>query len=814
MGSKARKRSARFYTDALIALGAAVLVYGLVKFAAAPPGLDWWLLALVTAVISVRVAIRIPSFKGEVTVYDAFIFISLFLHGPEAGALLAAIAGYGASVRCAKTKRSYAVNVTTMALSVFVAATVTRWLMSEALPELARQNDALGHFIFALGFVTLLYYFINTVTIAVAIAMRTGEPVYTVWRDGFLWLSVSYFAGALAAGLTLGAMKAAGLNGFLIIVPVLLLTYFSYQRFFDKVETSNRHARALADLHLSTIEALALAIDAKDRVSRGHARRAQIIALEIARELGVTDEALLEALQAAAILHDIGKLAVPDHILNKPGELSKAEFAKVKVHPEIGARILSSIAFPYPVAPIVRYHHERWDGQGYPEGRSGEAIPLGARILAAADIYDALRVNRNSPTGATPEQVLEEIRARSGTFLDPQVAAACCRAAARIEEQLNRALILKVELEDHARDDPREARLTKRLADSDVYQNIADAQREVLALYELSQDLSSTLNLPHLLEVLASRIAHVLHYDTCAIFLADAPREKVRVAYAAGHHSQGLEGKFIAWGYGLSGWAAANNAPMINARAHLDFPFLTQGALPLLNATALPLTYQGKALGVITLYTTEHYYDDDEIRLVEAFAHHAAVALNNVLTFEETRENAFTDKLTGLPNARHLQLLLERQLAASDGEGSFTLLMLDLDGFKLVNDNYGHHLGDEMLRRVSTILRNNLRSSDTLVRYGGDEFIGVIGAASPQLVQQLILQLQKAVDSFELPVGSGRVAKVGVSIGQAVFPKDGRTLEELVITADQRMFSNKRERKGRATSRLKVIEFPTGTTGF
>jgi len=812
MGSETRKKWAKLYTDALIALGAAVLGLALLKLVSAPPGREWVLLAIVTAFISMYVAIKIPSVKSEVTIYDTFVFVSLFMHGAEAATVLAAVAGYGASVRCAKTKRSYAINITTMALSVFVAAKATRWLLGGPLPELAQHGETLGLLIFALGFVALLYFAVNTVTIAIAAAMRSGQSIYAIWCDSFIWSSVSYFAGALAAGLILEAMSATGFYGLVILVPVLLVTYFSYQKFFDKVEASNQHIRSLADLHLSTIEALALAIDAKDRVSRGHARRVQIAALEIAREMKLTDEQFLEALKAAALLHDIGKLAVPDHILNKPGELSKAEFAKVAVHPEIGARVLGNIAFPYPVVPIVRHHHEHWDGGGYPQGLKSEEIPLGARILAVADTYDALRVNRNSPGVATTEQVVQEILARSGTSLDPRIAAACCQAASRIEEQLSQALIPRVELEASTRDEAGEGRTTKKLSEGDVYQNIADAQREVLALYELAQTLASAHTLQNLLEVLATRIAHVARYDTCAIFLTDAQREKVRVVYAAGHHSAELEDKFIAWGYGLSGWAAANNAPMINARAHLDFPFLAQGKLPLMHATALPLAYHGKTLGVITLYSADHYYDVDEVRLAQAFAHHASIALHNVLMLEETRENAFTDELTGLPNARYLNVLLEQQLEVSDANNSLTLLMLDLDGFKQVNDAHGHHLGDEVLRRVGTILRDNLRGSDSLVRYGGDEFIGVLHAASPQLVQQLILQLQRAVDEFELPVGGGKVARVGVSIGQAIFPKDGRTIEELIVAADRRMYSNKRERK---TSRLpKIIEFPTGTNGF
>jgi diguanylate cyclase (GGDEF)-like protein/putative nucleotidyltransferase with HDIG domain len=802
MGSDAMNKWVRPYTNALIGLGAAAVAYSALH-SGVWGNERWMLLALLTAIVSMRFAIPIPTVKSEITVYDTFVFVSLFLHGVEAGTLLAAVAGYGASVRCAKTGRSYAINIAAVALSVFVAGSATQWIGGLRLYELTQQPARGGRFVLALGLAALLYYVVNTVAIAVVITMRTGEPLHRVWADGFLWSAVSYFAGAFAAGLTLFVMQLAGFYGVVVLVPALALTYFSYRKFFDKVEASGRHVRAMADLHLATIEALAMAIDAKDRVSRGHVRRVQIAALEIAREMGITDESLLEALRAGALLHDIGKLAVPDHILNKPGELTPAEFAKVAVHPEIGAHILSQVEFPYPVVPIILHHHERWDGQGYPKRLRGDDIPLGARILAVADNYDALRVNRNAPGTSPPEWVLGELRARARAALDPQVVEACCRAAGRIEEKLNQALILKLEFE--AATEQAEARTTKKLAD--VYQDIADAHREVLALYEFSQTLASTSNLEALLETLANRIARDVRYDACAIFLAEPPRDKVRVVYAAGRHKEELEGKFIAWGYGLSGWSAANKAPMINARAGLDFPFLQAN----MQATALPLVYHGRALGVMTFYVAEHYYDADEVRLIESFAHHAAVALNNVLTLEETRENAFTDQLTGLPNARYLSTLIEQFDATNDGQ-TLTLLMLDLDGFKAVNDTFGHHLGDELLRRVGALLRDNLRVNDTLVRYGGDEFIGVLNEASPQLVQQLILQLQRAVENFELPAMPGRVARVGVSIGQAVFPKDGRTVEQLLVAADQRMYLNKRERKLKRAS--KVIEFPTGTDGL
>jgi putative nucleotidyltransferase with HDIG domain len=207
---------------------------------------------------------------------------------------------------------------------------------------------------------------------------------------------------------------------FIISVPILAATYFTYKVYLDRVETSNRHAEQMSEVHLKTIEALAIAIDAKDEVTPDHVHRVQIYATGLARLFGLS-EPELEALKAGALLHDIGKLAVPDYILNKPGPLTPAEFDKMKVHTIVGAEILERVGFPYPVVPVVRHHHERWDGRGYPDGLRGDEIPMTARILTLSDCFDAVREHRNYRVAMTREQALEMLKEGSGTVFDPNV---------------------------------------------------------------------------------------------------------------------------------------------------------------------------------------------------------------------------------------------------------------------------------------------------------------------------------------------------------------------------------------------------------
>src|SRR5437899_8534756 len=203
--------------------------------------------------------------------------------------------------------------------------------------------------------------------------------------------------------------------------------YRSYQVYLGKleaekkqVEIEKQHVEDVASLHVRTIEALALAIEAKDHTTHKHLQRVRVFAVAIAQRLGLSEDEI-EALRAAALLHDIGKLAVPEHIINKPGKLTPEEFEKMKIHPIVGSEILERVAFPYPVAPIVRSHHERWDGTGYPEGLAGEGIPIGARILSAVDCLDALASDRQYRRALPLDEAMAKVKEKSGTWFDPKI---------------------------------------------------------------------------------------------------------------------------------------------------------------------------------------------------------------------------------------------------------------------------------------------------------------------------------------------------------------------------------------------------------
>ena len=265
-----------------------------------------------------------------------------------------------------------------------------------------------------------VYFFLNTGLIATAIALSTRESVAQTWNTNFLWSAPSYFVGAGTAAAAVWFIDNAGywLAPF-TFAPVYLM-YRTYKVYMGRIEDEQRHVQQTSDLHLATIEALARAIDAKDQTTQSHIRRVQMYAAGLAKEIGLSAEEI-QGVKTAALLHDIGKLAVPEHILSKPGPLTQEEFQKIRIHPQVGAEIIAAVPFPYPVAPLILSHHERWDGKGYPQGLSGENIPIGARILTIVDYYDAVTTERPYHKALSHASAVGLLRHESGRALDPRL---------------------------------------------------------------------------------------------------------------------------------------------------------------------------------------------------------------------------------------------------------------------------------------------------------------------------------------------------------------------------------------------------------
>jgi diguanylate cyclase (GGDEF)-like protein/putative nucleotidyltransferase with HDIG domain len=514
----------------------------------------------------------------------------------------------------------------------------------------------------------------------------------------------------------------------------------------------------------------------------------------------------LRALVAGALLHDIGKLAVPEYILNKPGKLTEAEFAKMKIHPTVGGDILKRVNFPYPVEDIVRYHHEKWDGSGYPKGLKAEQIPLVARIISVVDFYDATRCDRPYRKGMKREDSLTLLQKMSGSSFDPRVVDLFSKhviefdnliASEDIQEQVASE---NIDLMNKARPDAGLASDTLGSPDSSQgFRSITQAQREVFALHEIAQTIGSSLNMNDTVTLISNKLRAIVPFDTCIIFVVDDRSGKALAMHVVGDHDDLFKARRISIGDGITGWVIANARSMCNSSPELDLVGLPDEiARSFRGVLVSPLIREDGAFGAITLYSKGRTsYTTEHVRLLESVAQHAASALNNAITFEKTKESALTDPLTDLPNARGFYMMLEQRLAECQrlGRESLSLISMDVDDFKKINDQYGHAIGDRLLASIARVIRKELRQMDILSRYAGDEFVAIMPMASQTMSEMVAERIRSAVAEHKFSVRTGKTIDVSISTGISCFPEHGETTEELLTTAARNMQQDKHARK-------------------
>ena len=798
--------AARIYVGAIIAVGAVLFGVFLPINVAARPVLFLTLLLLSSITSVFKVNLPLARRSSTMSVSYAVDFASLLLLGPNETMVVAAASAFSQCTFRIKERNPIHRTLFSMAclvVTVQAAGLVYQWMGGHpgVINTLEIAKPLLG--------AATAYFVFNTVTVATAIALSTKLPLMTVWYENFLWSAPSYFVGAAAAAggawlMTLHNQYLAPLLAFATF-PIYM-TYKTYKVYLGRVEDERRHTQEMADLHLATIEALALAIDAKDQTSQLHIRRVQLYAAALARGLGMSENEI-QGVKTAALLHDIGKLAVPEHILSKPGPLTPEEFQKIRAHPKVGADIVSSVPFPYPVAPLILSHHERWDGKGYPAGLKGPEIPLGARILSVVDYFDALMAERPYHKAMTADSAIRLLQQEAGKGLDPQVVALFTERLPALQEealQLDQS-VRRAAPEEQTRQGQPATGLAPELSKKNVFEDIALAHREIYALYEIAQAMGTSLGVSDTMALISAKLTNLVPFACAALFLFDEETETLRCRFATGTDAELIQQVAVHSGEGLTGWVARNRRPLVNARpsADLEAAGLSHLATTLQSALVCPLMFNERFIGTLSVYHTDAaFYRDDHRRLLDRVSEQAAAVINNSMLFEQTQEDSLTDPLTGLPNTRFLFMHLTRELARAERlKSEVSLLVMDLDSFKEINDNHGHHVGDRALCEVARVLRAAIRPYDICVRYAGDEFIVVLSGCSADEAEHKRQELQKSIDDVYFEARPGKRLQLGISVGAAVFPQDGESYEALLATADSRMYQDKSGRKRRTTGR-------------
>jgi diguanylate cyclase (GGDEF)-like protein/putative nucleotidyltransferase with HDIG domain len=649
------------------------------------------------------------------------------------------------------------------------------------------------------------YFAFNTLSVSGIIAMTERRNPVHIWKECYLWAFPYYLLGALIACGVSAINRLVGWQYSILVFPIVYWIYRSYRIYLSRLETQKKHAEEIAALHLRTIEALSLAIEAKDHTTHDHLRRVQLYAVEIAKELGL-DEAQMNAIRAASMLHDIGKLAVPENILSKPGRLTPEEFEKMKIHPLVGAEILDRVQFPYPVVPIVRSHHEKWDGTGYPEGLKGETIPVGARILAAVDCFDALASERPYRRAMSPEEAMANLSADKGRSFDPRVVDVMERRYRELEAMVN-------SMETERRRLDIAPRLGRDVAPSSGYAeapndaevraasfltSIISARQEAQLLFELAQTLGNSLSLRETLSVVASRLKQMISHDAIVFYVC---QDGLLIPeYAHGVDFDIFSTLRIPRGEGLSGWVALNEKPISNGNPaaetlHTGVP---SRVTTLQAALSVPLRGHDGVAGVLTLYGREkNCFTKEHLRMLLAASSKLGLSVENALQYEKAQSTASTDFLTGLPNARSICQHLEKEIARiRRSKKPLAVLLCDLNGFKKVNDTFGHLTGNKLLQEIAVKFRSSCRGYDQVGRLGGDEFVFVLPEVTKDTVPEVHARLSRAVQEASRSVCPEMI--VSVSVGSSFYPADGATGEELLSEADRSMYDVKEKHYSKA----------------
>jgi putative nucleotidyltransferase with HDIG domain len=594
------------------------------------------LVALVLVVyLAARHPTRIPGTQSWVTPCDLFVFLAALSWGAPAATLVGITDAFVMSSAASKRLTSRLGGPAIASIAIFAPASLFELILGKLHGLGAYGPTTL---LLSLLLFSLLYFGLNSLLLAVLLSLKSNLSILKVLAR-YRSMGLTYLAAAAAAWFVYMSIVEFGPGSILAAVPVVGIILVSCGYYFKQAEEREKALKRISEIHLATVEALATAIDAKDEVTHDHVYRVQVYACGLARHFGLTD-AEIEALKAGALLHDVGKIAVPDYILNKPGKLTAAEFDKMKIHTVVGAQIMERVNFPYPVVPIVRHHHERWDGKGYPDSLKGEDIPITARVLTVADCFDAVREDRQYRKAMTRDEACKFLRDNAGTQFDPTVVNAFLSNLPAFEQEIaqhkaNQPLLSPTHqagLSEAAMKAVPAAGLAEPESSAPEYlAQIASAHSEAAALYEMTEMASQGLSAEEAAERIAAQMDRAIPYSTCVFYLKEQATGSLNARYAFGLNADEIRGQSMPLGEGIAGWVALNARSMCNTDPMLDLErFLPDNTDGYKTTMVYPLTRGDETTGALALYWTElKSYHAGHIQFLEAVSRLASTALNN-----------------------------------------------------------------------------------------------------------------------------------------------------------------------------------------
>jgi putative nucleotidyltransferase with HDIG domain len=748
-------REARTFLAAITFAGALVIAWSVWQLTVSPPPDRYWLILLGLTCFSSTFSIRIPKVATTISVSETFVFLCALLYGAPAATVVIALDGLVISYWRRWPLPQLLFNATQPALALFVASRVFVAVSGHDI-NFHHVAASVADEVVPLAVFTLTYFLLNSGMNAGIVSLDRRRPLWSVWKQHFGTVLLTYSGSASMAALLVYNSRAFSFATIAIVLPLLLISYFTFKTSWQRVEDATRHLEEMNKLYLSTIETLATAVDATDQITHGHIRRVQTWAVGLAKALGVTEADQVKAIEAAALLHDVGKLAIPEHILNKPGRLTPSEFESIKKHASIGADILSAVQFPYPVVPIVRHHHENWDGTGYPDRLAGADIPIGARILSVVDCFDALTSDRPYRRALGNERAIEMLREQRGRAYDPLVVDTFVRVFTEIAPAESGAA-------------PRSETLREIAAVSHSVPPTPPAGRPMLLASDMvpvGESILAGLTRPSwhdLGEELADRFRQLTPATLVVFFTHDDGTSKLVVGHASGEHAGDLAGLVMDVGDQLTGWVGATRRSIFNSDAALDFIGLPGPTPPHRACLAVPLVAGDALEGVLTLYAREpNAFTDTQRRSVESAARPLAHLLRTLKSLREV------ERLTTPSLAASMRLVGDVPAVPEEKPGFTTVFSVPL---QLTGPAAERHLS---LVRAGVLARRAVGDAGRVYLDGDSSLLVLVTSNDTHTTAALAARLRE------------KLAERRIALGVASSPADGRDPTALVQMARRR----------------------------
>lgn len=766
--------------------------------------LTFFLFAFILGTTSARHPIRFPGTRTSVSLSEMITFLAVLVLGPYHAALLAA---FDMLLVCGKVEvrpSLWIFNVSNVAVSTFVAGNAYIQLTG----FVSTHEIAAGISQRALEFATPLiglaftHYALHIMMVSWMARLIKGTPITRTIRDTFKLECSTFLAAASAAGIiNYSAMNygvvATGI-ALILVIPVPIIIYYTFKAYEEKLTEQQKHYQEMSQVNDSILQMLAMAIDAKDQTTHEHIQRVRLFASRMGELVGLSEQEI-EALKAGSLLHDIGKIGVPAYILNKPGKLTEHEFEQMKMHTIIGSDMLSNVKFRYPVVPIVRHHHERWDGKGYPDGLLGEEIPVTARILTLVDNYDALRSDRPYHRGMTRDETLEYVKLNSGTFFDPKLVDIFLSVIDDLESE---AASMKADYPAGAAqangdangaasgDSSKGMRSARPAAGfatpapvnraAAALNSIAETNQRVAALYEMSRTLASSLSLEDTVAILANRLSKMIPFTTLAVSLFDPSRSEFEYVHAVGRDAERFIKQRLPVSSGITGWVIQHHRPMYNTNPVLDLGFLGHDvAMEYKTTMVFPLVKNRESLGAIALYSAElDSYPSEYVLIMETITQPASDSVHNALAFERAQRALLNDSVTGLTNMRSFAAQFERERSRSRRFAApVSLLMLRANNLESTAVRMGT-TSEQILTTLAGLMTNEACNGGLVARHSSDAFLALLPETGAAEAADAIARINEAISRTPY------VGALSVSVASATSPDHGETFEDLLNAAN------------------------------